>query len=52
VYRQQTGLKPPIRGEDPEQIPVDLEKAARQEVAEQAGHSRPSISTHDLGRQR
>jgi integrase len=52
LYREQTGLEPPVRGGDHGQIPADLEKAARQEVAEQAGHSRPSISTHYLGRQR
>jgi integrase len=49
LYKDQTGQEPPIRGGDPEQIPVDLEKAARQEVAEQAGHSRVAISSHYLG---
>jgi integrase len=49
LYREQTGLEPPVRGGDPEQIPVDLEKAARQEVAEQAGHSRVAITSHYLG---
>jgi integrase len=49
LYKEQTGLEPPVRGGDPEQIPVDLEKAARQEVAEQAGHSRVAITSHDLG---
>jgi integrase len=52
VYREQTGLEPPVRGGDPGRLRADIERAARQEVAEQAGHSHPSNSTHYLGRQR
>ncbi|WP_447974212.1 phage integrase N-terminal domain-containing protein [Nitrospira sp. Kam-Ns4a] len=51
VYQEHTGRPAPVRGGDPEVIPAEVDRAARQEVAEQAGHSRAEIATHYLGRQ-
>jgi hypothetical protein len=49
LYKEQTGQEPPIRGRAPGRLRADIERAARQEVAEQAGHLRVAISSHYLG---
>lgn len=52
VYAQQSGQALPVKGGAAAAIPRDLERAARQEVAERAGHSRPEIARHYVGRRR
>jgi integrase len=49
IYEAITGEKSPIRGGDPTKIDPELDRFARQEIAEAAGHCRQSISKHYIG---
>ena len=47
-YRELTGSASPVRGGAP--VDRDTDRAAREVVAEELGHSREAITTHYLGR--
>lgn len=47
-YRELTGSDSPVRGGDPRDRNID--RAAREVVAEELGHSREDVTTHYLGR--
>jgi len=49
VYKEVTGQNSPIKGGSITTIDKQLDKAARQEVAEVVGHSRESISGAYIG---
>lgn len=50
IYREQTGSLSPVQGGSKSAVSRADDKAARQEVAEVAGHSRSSVSSAYLGR--
>lgn len=50
-YRELTGQASPIQGGDPSKIGREEHRAAMQEIAELAGHSRAAISTAYVGSQ-
>lgn len=47
-YQELTGTDSPVRGGTP--VDRDTDRAARQVVAEELGHSREAVTTHYLGR--
>ena len=47
-YRELTGSDSPVRGGAP--VDRDADRAAREVVAEELGHSREAVTTHYLGR--
>ncbi|EQD27031.1 integrase, partial [mine drainage metagenome] len=47
-YRRLTDSDSPVRGGSP--VDRDMDRAARQVVAEELGHSRVGVTTHYLGR--
>jgi hypothetical protein len=50
VYTEMTGQQSPIKGGSANMIDPKMDKMARQEVAEVAGHSRESISSAYIGK--
>lgn len=48
-YKKITGADSPIKGGRPGEVSRELDRFARQQVAEAAGHSRPQVSSAYLG---
>ena len=49
IYHQITGQLSPVKNQNPTKVNTSLDQLARQEVAEVAGHSRPSIASAYVG---
>ena len=51
IYHHITGQLSPVKNEDHQKVSVSLDQLARQEIAEVAGHCRPSIASAYVGGQ-